>query len=32
MGKVSGVAKILGAIAIVATTILAGKNKNKNQK
>lgn len=30
MGKASGTAKILGAIAIVVTTILAGKNKNKN--
>lgn len=30
MGKASGAAKILYAIVIVVTTILAGKNKNKN--
>lgn len=33
MGKVSGAAKILSAIAIVASTIIAGnKNKNKGKK
>ena len=33
MGKVSGAAKILGAIAVVASTILASnKNKNKGKK